>query len=64
MPTIATKEYNKAIEKLAEAKNDQEKIEALETMLKTVPKHKGTETEVARLRTQLAKLRKKSEYSF
>ncbi len=61
MPVNATAEYFKAEEKFHSAKNKEEKIAALEEMIRTLPKHKGTEHVLAHLRGKMAKLKKESE---
>ncbi len=57
MPINATPQYVKAEEKYLEAKTTQEKIKALEGMLKEAPGHKGAENLRSELRTKLAKLK-------
>ena len=42
MPANVTPEYRKAEEMFRQAGTAQEKITALELMLSTIPKHKGT----------------------
>jgi len=61
MPINAPIEYFKAEKKFKSAKTKEEKIEALEEMLRFLPTHKGTENLRAQLRKRLAKLRKKRE---
>ncbi len=61
MPINATPEYFKAQEKFYNAKTKEEKIAALEEMIKTCPKHKGTENVLAQLKSKLAKLKKQEE---
>lgn len=58
MPINATPEYYKAEENFSKAKTREEKIEALEEMIRELPKHKGTENVLAQLRSKLAKLKK------
>lgn len=43
MPVNVTPEYLKAEDAYKSAKNPKEKLIALELMLSTIPKHKGTE---------------------
>ena len=43
MPTNTSPEYKKAEEWFRSASTDDEKLLALEDMLRTIPKHKGTE---------------------
>ncbi len=52
-----TPEYKKADEWFRSASSDDEKILALEEMLRTIPKHKGTEHMRADLKKRLSKLR-------
>lgn len=61
MPINAPIEYFKAEEKFKSAKTKEEKIRALEEMLRFLPSHKGTENLRAQLRKRLAKLRAKEE---
>ena len=58
MPINATPEYFKAEEKFRSAKTQEEKIAALEEMIRECPKHKGTENLLAQLKAKLAKLKK------
>jgi len=57
MPINAGPEYFVAEKRYSEAKTRKEKIEALEEMIRTLPKHKGTETQLALLRKRLAKIK-------
>lgn len=61
MPANLTPQYLAAEQRFKEAKTVQEKIERLEEMLATIPKHKGTEKMQADLKRRLAKLREESE---
>ena len=61
MPINAGPEYFKAEQKYEEAKTRQEKILALEEMIRTLPKHKGTEHMLAGLRSKLSKLKKEAQ---
>lgn len=61
MPTNVTIEYIKAQEKYAKAKTKDEKIIALEEMIRTCPGHKGCENLLADLKSKLAKLKKQSD---
>ncbi len=61
MPANLTVEFVKAQEKYRNAKSREEKIRALEEMLATLPKHKGTENMRAILKKKLSKLKKQSE---
>lgn len=58
MPVNAGPEYFAAEKKYSEARTIEQKIDALHEMLRTVPKHKGTENLRADLRKRLSKLRK------
>ena len=55
MPINAGYEYGKSVEKYQDARTIEEKIKALEEMLRTAPKHKGSETLLADIRSKLAK---------
>lgn len=57
MPANLTPEYLKAERWFREATTSQEKILALEHMLRTIPKHKGTDHMRADLRRKLSKLK-------
>jgi ribosome-interacting GTPase 1 len=61
MVTNVTIEYVKAERKYLEAKTDEERLKALEEMLRCVPKHKGTETLIAKLKQRYKKLKEKIE---
>jgi hypothetical protein len=63
MPINAHPEYFNAEKKYLEAKSLDEKIFHLEEMIKTAPKHKGSENLLAELKTRLKKLREKEEKS-
>ena len=58
MPANLTPDYHRAEERLREARTVEEKIAALEEMLRVVPKHKGTDGLQADLKGRIAKLRK------
>jgi small GTP-binding protein len=58
MPVNAGGEYFAAERKYLDAKTREEKIAALEEMIKTAPKHKGSEHLLSELRHRLAKLKK------
>lgn len=58
MPANLTPDYHRAEERLRQAKTVEAKIEALEEMLRVVPKHKGTDGLQADLKARIAKLRK------
>ena len=57
MPTNLPPEYFDAEERFRAAESNEEKIAALEELLATVPKHKGTDKLRADLRRRLSKLR-------
>ena len=61
MPTNLPPEYFEADRKYREAKSPQEKTEALEVLLSTIPKHKGTDKLRAELRKKLSKLKSQSQ---
>ncbi|MBP1634100.1 MAG: small GTP-binding protein [Acidobacteria bacterium] len=58
MPANLTPEYKRAEERFRAAKGPEEKLEALEEMLRVVPKHKGTDGLQADLKSRIAKLKK------
>jgi ribosome-interacting GTPase 1 len=58
MPANLTPEYHRAEERYRAAKTTEEKISALEEMLRVIPKHKGTDGLQGDLKARLAKLRK------
>jgi ribosome-interacting GTPase 1 len=57
MPANLTPEYLAADRKFKEATTPQQKLAALEEMLATIPKHKGTEKMQANLKSRIAKMR-------
>jgi len=57
MPVNAGPEYSAAEKKYLAARNKEEKIAALENMIRKAPKHKGTEHLLADLRKRLKKLK-------
>jgi ribosome-interacting GTPase 1 len=57
MPANLTPDYLKAEKWFKEAATDEEKILALEEMMRVIPKHKGTEKLQADLRRRLSKLK-------
>lgn len=57
MPANLTPEYLEAEQRFKSAKTTEEKIEALEEMYSTIPKHKGTEKMQAEIKRRLSKLR-------
>lgn len=58
MPANLTPEYKDAEEKYRQAKTSEEKLEYLELMLATIPKHKGTDKMQADIKRRIAKLKK------
>jgi uncharacterized protein len=60
MPANLTPDYHRAEQRLRLARTNDEKIDALEEMLRVMPKHKGTDHLQADLRSRIAKLRKDS----
>ena len=61
MPINAGYEYVNAEKKYYQAQTLEERIAALEEMIKTAPKHKGSENLLAELRTRLKKFLEKKE---
>jgi len=61
MPANLTPDYLAAEREYRSAVSGAEKIEALERMLATVPKHKGTEKLQADLKRRLSHARKESQ---
>src|ERR1700693_1991676 len=57
MPANLTPQYLEAEQHFKSAKTTEEKIVALEEMMATIPRHKGTEKMQAELRRRLSKLR-------
>ncbi len=62
MPANLTPQYLAADRKFREATTPQAKLAALEEMLATVPKHKGTEKMQADLKRRIAKLREAAQH--
>ncbi len=60
MPANLTPAYFEAERRYRAAETPEEKIEALNEMLKVMPKHKGTDGLRAELRTKIAKLQKEA----
>jgi ribosome-interacting GTPase 1 len=58
MPANLTPEYERADRRFREARTDAERIAALQEMLSTIPKHKGTEKMQADLKRRLSQLRR------
>lgn len=61
MPINAGPEYFVAEKKFSEAKTKEQKVAALEEMIRVLPKHKGTDHMLAQLRKRLARLRDELE---
>ena len=58
MPANLSPEYRRAEDRLRAARSPEEKVAALEEMLRVIPKHKGTDHMQADLKSRIAKLRK------
>jgi ribosome-interacting GTPase 1 len=58
MPANLTPEYKRAEERFRLAKSPDEKLAALEEMLRVMPKHKGTDGLQADIKARIAKLKK------
>ena len=56
MPTNVTPDYKKAEQAFREATDDRERLECLREMLRTIPKHKGTEHLQADIKTRIKQL--------
>ncbi|HLC77379.1 MAG TPA: GTP-binding protein, partial [archaeon] len=61
MPVNAPREYYVAEEHFHKAKSKEEKIAALEEMLRLMPRHHGSENALAQLKARLAKMKKGSD---
>jgi ribosome-interacting GTPase 1 len=61
MPANLTQQYLMAEERFKAAATHDEKVDALEEMIRELPKHKHTEKMFADLKTRLAKLRREGE---
>ncbi|HXF83559.1 MAG TPA: TGS domain-containing protein [bacterium] len=61
MPANLTPEFMAADKKFKAAATPQEKLAALEEMLATIPKHKGTEKMQADIKRRIAKLRQETQ---
>lgn len=57
MPANLTAQYKKAEERYKAAETDEEKLSALEEMLREIPKHKGTEHLQADIKKRISKLK-------
>jgi len=58
MPANLTPEYEAAEQRYREARDDEQRLEALQEMLSTIPKHKGTEKMQADIKRRISQLRK------
>jgi hypothetical protein len=63
MPANLTPQYLEAEKRFKQAQSISEKIAALEEMMATIPKHKGTEKLQAELKKKMSVLRKEAEHS-
>src|SRR5215471_12633540 len=63
MPANLTPQYMEAEKRFKQAESVPDKIAALEEMMATIPKHKGTEKLQAELKKKMSALRKESEQS-
>jgi uncharacterized protein len=63
MPANLTPQYMEAEKRFKQAETVQEKIAALEEMMATIPRHKGTEKLQADLKKKMSALRKDAEHS-
>src|SRR5437016_1612597 len=61
MPANLTPQYMEAEKRFKQALSTEEKVAALEEMMSTIPKHKGTEKLQAELKKKMSALRKESE---
>lgn len=61
MPANVTPEYEKAEKRYRQATSDEERLAALQDMLATIPKHKGTEKMQADIKHRLSQLRKEQQ---
>jgi uncharacterized protein len=61
VPANLTPEYMSAEERFKKSVTPQEKLEALEEMLRTIPKHKGTEKMQADIKRRISQFRKESQ---
>jgi ribosome-interacting GTPase 1 len=61
MPANLTPDYLAAEQRFREARTPKEKLEALEEMLRTIPKHKGTDHMQADIKRRMAQVKKESQ---
>lgn len=59
MPANLTPQYKEAEDRFRNASSDEERLVCLEEMMRTIPKHKGTEKMRADIKTRMAKIRAK-----
>ncbi|HOE62790.1 MAG TPA: 50S ribosome-binding GTPase [Candidatus Sumerlaeota bacterium] len=57
MPANLTPDFHNADKAFKEAKTDEERLAALEEMLRTIPKHKGTEKMQADIKRRISKIK-------
>lgn len=62
MPANLTPEYMEAEQQYKSASTPEDKLKALQEMLRTIPKHKGTEKMQADIKRRLSHLRKESKH--
>jgi uncharacterized protein len=63
MPANLTPEYEKAELRYRQSKTNEERVQSLEEMLASIPKHKGTEKMQADLKRRLSQLRREGQKS-
>ena len=56
MPTNVTPEYKKAEQAYRQAREPRERLDCLKELLRTIPKHKGTEHLQADIKTRIKQL--------
>jgi ribosome-interacting GTPase 1 len=61
MPANLSPEYLEAEHRFKRASTNEEKLEALQDMLRTIPKHKGTEKMQADIKRRISRLRKEAQ---
>ena len=61
MPVNAPREYYVAEERFQKSKSKEERIAALEEMIRLMPRHHGSENALAQLKARLAKMKKESD---
>ena len=61
MPANVTPEFERAERRYRQATSDEERLAALQEMLATIPKHKGTEKMQADIKHRLSQLRKEQQ---